>query len=350
MDRTCFELISKLSNDNTLTFDEFVYLIDNRSPELASFIAAKARKAAQKYYGTNIYVRGLIEISNYCKNDCFYCGIRRGNFDAERYRLSPDEILQCCKTGYELGLRTFVLQGGEDEAFTDKIIVDIITQIKSLYPDCAVTLSLGEKPYSSYLAFYRAGADRYLLRHETADETHFSRLHPSTYSVESRMQCLSYLKQIGYQVGSGFMVGSPFQSSKNIASDLLYLKELSPQMVGIGPFIPHHDTPFANFKPGTAELTTYLISIIRLMLPNALIPATTALGTIDEKGRESAITAGANVVMPNLTPEDCMRKYAIYDNKITDADNASKVISELKTKFSKIDYNIVVDRGDCAEA
>lgn len=292
-------------------------------------------------------MRGLIEFTNYCRNDCYYCGIRKSNCNAERYRLTKEQILECCDVGYELGFRTFVLQGGEDGYYTDKILADIVSSIKAKYPDCAITLSLGEKSYESYKLLYEAGADRYLLRHETANAQHYSKLHPPVMSLKNRKQCLYNLKEIGYQVGCGFMVGSPFQTTECLVDDLMFIKELQPHMVGIGPFIPHKDTPFAGKPAGTLELTLFLLGIIRLMLPYVLLPATTALGTIHPKGRELGILAGANVVMPNLSPKEVRSKYLLYDNKICTGDEAAECRMCLTHRIESIGYKLVVSRGDC---
>jgi biotin synthase len=292
-------------------------------------------------------MRGLIEFTNYCRNDCYYCGIRKSNCNADRYRLTKEQILDCCAAGYELGFRTFVLQGGEDGYYSDKTIAETVSSIKANHPDCAVTLSLGERSYESYKMFYEAGADRYLLRHETANEDHYSKLHPPVLSLTNRKQCLYNLKEIGYQVGCGFMVGSPFQTTDCIVDDLMFIKELRPHMVGIGPFIPHKDTPFADKASGTLELTLFLLGIIRLMLPGVLLPATTALGTIHPKGRELGILAGANVVMPNLSPTDVRNKYLLYDDKICTGDEASECRRCLERRIESIGYKLVVSRGDC---
>ena len=310
------------------------------------YLFKKARQIRHEIYGKDVYIRGLIEISNYCKNDCLYCGIRRSNKLADRYRLTKEEILECCLTGYDLGFRTFVMQGGEDPYYTDDIMCDIIKSIKSQFPDCAVTLSLGEKPYESYKALKEAGADRYLLRHETANSCHYSSLHPTELTLENRKECLFNLKKLGFQVGSGFMVGSPGQTNENLAEDMLFLKELNPQMVGIGPFIPHKDTPFAQEPAGSAEKTLIMIALTRLMLPNALLPSTTALGTLLPDGRERGILSGANVVMPNLSPKSVREKYMLYDNKISTGDEAAESKLNLEKKFKAIGYEIVVARGD----
>lgn len=339
-------LVDKLEAQNRLNREEWIQLIKGRTPKLAQYIFEKARKIRQAYYGTDVYIRGLIEFTNYCKNDCYYCGIRRSNSRAHRYRLSEEQILRCCHQGYTLGFRTFVLQGGEDGYFTDERIVNLVKEIRKNYPDCAITLSIGERSYDSYLALFEAGADRYLLRHETWDEEHYRLLHPPALSAKHRQQCLWDLKKIGYQVGTGYMVGSPFQTAENLADDMLFLEELNPQMVGIGPFIPHHDTPFKDQAAGTLELTLYMLGLIRLMLPKVLLPATTALGTIDEKGRELGILAGANVVMPNLSPENVRKDYLLYDNKICTGSEAAECRMDLENRMHAIGYQVVCHRGD----
>ena len=340
------QLVDKLCHTGDLEPDEYRILINNRNEEVYGYLSEKAREVRVRHYGHDVYIRGLIEFTNYCRNDCYYCGIRKSNRSAQRYRLTAEQILECCKTGYGLGFRTFVLQGGEDGYYTDEKMVSIIRSIKRTFPDCAVTLSIGERSYESYKAFYEAGADRYLLRHETADEGHYAMLHPAKMSPENRKKCLYDLKRIGYQVGCGFMVGSPFQTTDQIVEDLLFIKEFGPHMVGIGPFIPHHATPFAGEKAGTLELTLYLLAIIRLMLPDVLLPATTALGTIDPHGRELGILAGANVVMPNLSPKSVRDKYMLYDNKICTGDEAAECRYCLEKRMESIGYRIVVSRGD----
>ena len=340
------DIIQKLCDTGDLTRDEIITLLENRNSEIQSELAKRASETAQKHYGNKVYVRGLIEFTNYCRNDCYYCGIRCGNKNAERYRLSKEEIVECASYGYGLGFRTIVLQGGEDMFYTDDMMVDIIKSIKKEHPDCAVTLSIGEKSYESYKAFFDAGADRYLLRHETADFDHYAKLHPKNLSPENRQQCLYNLKKIGFQTGAGFMVGSPYQTVDNIADDLLFLKKLDPEMIGIGPFIPHKDTVFADEKAGDLNLTLFLLSVIRLMLPSVLLPATTALGTINPRGRELGILAGANVVMPNLSPVGVRKKYALYDNKICTGEEAAECMNCLKNRISSIGYEIVTDRGD----
>lgn len=344
--RIVMQLIDKLRETQVLTPDEWKYLINCRTPEIAEYLFSQAREVCHQYYDNHIYIRGLIEFTNYCKNDCYYCGIRASNTRAHRYRLDKDAILSCCTNGYQLGFRTFVLQGGEDPYFTDIRMVDIISAIKKQYPDCAITLSIGEKSYETYKAFYDAGADRYLLRHETYDSQHYNKLHPKQLTASNRQTCLRDLKKIGYQVGTGFMVGSPYQTTEHLVQDLLFIKELNPQMVGIGPFICHKDTPFAQEKSGTLELTLFMLGLLRLMIPGVLLPATTALGTIDPNGRELGILAGANVVMPNLSPADVRKDYLLYDNKLCSGDETAELLSSLDQRMQGIGYQIVTDRGD----
>lgn len=339
-------LIDKLRREQDLSAEEFRMLLTERSKETDLYAREQADQVRQQVYGNEIYVRGLIEFTNYCKNDCYYCGIRRSNSNAARYRLTPEEILSCTESGYALGFRSFVLQGGEDAFYTDLLLCDLIQKIKTRHPDCAVTLSLGERSRESYQRLFEAGADRYLLRHETASEPHYAKLHPPALSLAERKQCLFWLKEIGYQTGSGFMVGAPGQTAAELAEDLLFLKELEPQMVGIGPFIPHHDTPFAGEPPGSVALTLFLIGLLRLMLPRALLPATTALGTLDPEGREKGILAGANVVMPNLSPTDVREKYALYDNKAHTGAEAAEGLADLKKRIQKTGCRIAVSRGD----
>ncbi|MCB7304613.1 [FeFe] hydrogenase H-cluster radical SAM maturase HydE [Bariatricus massiliensis] len=340
------ELIQKLETTQTLSFDEWIALINGRTEALSEFLFERARFVSTQHYGHDIFVRGLIEFTNYCRNDCYYCGIRRSNANVRRYRLTKEEILSCCRTGYELGFRTFVLQGGEDAWYTDEKMADIISSIKAIYPDCAITLSIGEKSVVSYELFYKYGADRYLLRHETCNALHYASLHPAPLSAANRQQCLRELRRIGYQVGSGFMVGSPGQTAAHLAEDMLFLKELNPHMVGIGPFIPHHDTPFAQELPGTLELTLFMLGLLRLMLPTTLLPSTTALGTIAPDGRELGILAGANVVMPNLSPVANRKDYSLYDNKICTGDEAAECRKCLEKRMERIGYRIVTARGD----
>ena len=339
-------LVDKLSRDHDLTDAEFLDLISYLSKEDASYLYESARAVQREAYGTGVFLRGLIEFTNYCRNDCFYCGIRRSNRNAERYRLTDDQILQCCEQGYSLGFRTFVLQGGEDPCFTDERMVPVVRSIRRNYPDCAITLSLGERSRDSYQALFDAGADRYLLRHETANEEHYRYLHPPELSLKNRKDCLFSLREIGFQVGAGMMIGAPGQRKTHLVKDLRFLQDLRPHMIGIGPFIPHKDTPFHGEPSGTLEDTLHMLAILRLMFPNVLLPATTALGTIHQQGRELGILAGANVIMPNLSPVNVRGKYLLYDGKICTGDEAAECHSCLERRMEKIGYHIIVDRGD----
>ena len=344
------ELIEKLASTPSLTLEEYAALIDGRDTEAAALLAELAVAAREPYYGKKVYLRGLIEISNICKNNCYYCGIRRGNTNVERYRLDPETIVECAQEGYALGFRTIVLQGGEDPFYTDEVLGGIVRNIKAAHPDVAITLSMGERSYESYKALKEAGADRYLLRHETADKAHYELLHPAELSFDNRMRCLRDLRTLGYQVGIGCMVGSPFQTSAHLAKDLKFTEEFQPEMVGIGPFIPHHDTPFKDYPAGTLELTLYLLSIIRLICPAVLLPATTALGTIHPLGREMGLQAGANVIMPNLSPLEVRRQYMLYDNKICTGDESAQCRACMDNRVSAIGYEVVSDRGDAKKA
>ena len=346
MTENLFDKIDRLEAGEFLDRESYIALIEKRNEELAGYLFGKAAGMREKYYGNRIYIRGLIEFTNYCRNDCYYCGIRKGNRKAERYRLGREEILECCRKGYVLGFRTFVLQGGEDPWYTDDRIAELVRDIKKEHSDCAVTLSVGEKEREAYQKFFDAGADRYLLRHETVCEEHYRTLHPPSMSYAHRQECLRNLKDIGFQTGCGFMVGTPGQTAENLADELLFLKEFQPAMVGIGPFIPHRDTPFGTKAPGSAELTLYLLGLIRLLLPKVLLPATTALGTISDDGRERGILAGANVVMPNLSASLVQGKYELYDHKIyTGAENAAE-LELLRSRMKQIGCEVTVDRGD----
>lgn len=346
MDNRLEHLINKLENEKKLTVEEYEYLISNRTEDAARLLSKKARNVREAVYGKSVFIRGLIEVSSYCKNDCLYCGLRKSNLGCERYRLTKDDIMDCCRQGYGLGFRTFVLQGGEDPHFSDDFVCDVVSDIKRLYPDCAVTLSLGERDTESYKRLYKAGADRYLLRHETADREHYLKLHPAELSFENRMNCLKALREIGFQVGCGFMVGSPYQTDSMLAKDLKFIEEFKPDMCGIGPFVPHSATPFSEYPHGSAELTCYLLSVIRLIHPTVLLPSTTALGTIKENGRELGILCGANVVMPNLSPPNVRKKYLLYNNKLSDGAEAAESLQTLKNRINSIGYQIVTDRGD----
>ena len=340
------DLIRKLMENHSLFVEEYEALISQRDEQSAKILAEEAVKVRRSIYGNDVYSRGLIEISNICKNNCLYCGIRRDNRDCSRYRLTPEQILECADEGYILGFRTFVLQGGEDGYYTDALLCDLIREIKNRHPDCAVTLSLGERSRESYAALWEAGADRYLLRHETANKAHYELLHPAEMSFDNRMRCLYDLRDLGYQVGCGFMVGSPYQTDAHIAEDLKFIEEFKPDMCGIGPFIPHEKTPFKDHLAGTLELTCFLLSVIRLILPNVLLPATTALGTIDPLGREKGILAGANVVMPNLSPTSVREKYMLYDGKICTGDESAQCVNCMAMRMESVGCRLVVARGD----
>ena len=339
-------IIEQLKTTHTATREQLLYLLKHITDAEREVLREAAQQTAQAVFGNKIYIRGLVEISSICKRDCRYCGLRRSNPNAVRYRLAPEQILSCCEKGYALGFRTFVLQGGEDGFFSDEVVCGVVREIKRRCPDCAVTLSLGERGDESFRRLYAAGADRYLLRHETADLAHYAKLHPDSMSGAERQRQLFALKQIGYQTGAGFMVGSPYQTAENLADDLLFLKKLQPQMCGIGPFIPHKDTAFRDFSQGSLELTLTLLAVIRLMHPRILLPATTALGTIHPQGRELGILHGANVVMPNLSPLEHRKDYAIYDNKICTGDEAAECIRCLSVRVQRIGYQIVTERGD----
>ncbi len=339
-------LLHQLLAEHKLTKEEWQKLIEGHSDSLRAYAAKLAQETALARFGHDVYIRGLIEFTNICKNDCYYCGLRCSNSHVSRYRLTEEDILDCCENGYELGFRTFVLQGGEDPGFSDELLCGLVKKIKKRYPDCAVTLSVGERPRAVYEAFFVAGADRYLLRHETASDDHYRLLHPENLSPQIRKQCLYDLKEIGFQVGTGFLVGSPFQTAENLAEDFLFIQKLEPQMIGIGPFLPHGDTPFKNQPAGSLSLTLYLISLLRLAHPDALIPATTAVGTLSEGGREQAILAGANVIMPNLSPKSHRKDYALYDNKLSDGAEAAEAREALDARLATIGYRTVTHRGD----
>lgn len=341
-------LIDQLASQQDLTDEQLLYLLDHMDDENRAYLTEKAHETRMRVYGDRVFMRGLIEFTNYCKQNCLYCGIRAENQDAQRYRLTLDQVLQCCETGYWLGYRTYVLQGGEDPYFTDERLVEMITAIKKRYPDCALTLSVGERSRESYEKIFAAGADRYLLRHETASKELYESLHPKM-SFENRRTCLETLKDIGFQVGAGFMVGLPGQQNKHLVEDLRFLKKLQPHMIGIGPFIPHHDTPLKEEGGGTVELTATLLSIIRLMIPEVLLPATTALGSLDSTGREKGIKAGANVVMPNLSPTEAKEKYMLYDGKICTGDEAAECRKCIEGRINKAGFNIDMSRGDHTE-
>jgi len=340
------ELAKKFVEERSLKKEEYILLLENYTPEIAQYLAETARREKQRVYGNQVFIRGLIEISNICKNDCYYCGIRRSNKNCERFRIEPSKILELARKGYKLGFRTLVLQGGEDAFFSDEILEKLIKEIKGEFSDIAITLSLGERSRESYERLKKAGADRYLLRHETISKEHYEKLHPKTLSFDNRMRCLRDLRELGYQVGCGFMVGSPYQTIENLAQELIFIKEFSPDMCGIGPFIPHNATPFGRFRKGSAELTCLLLSMVRIIKPEILLPATTALGTAEEGGRERGILSGANVIMPNLSPEETRKKYELYNNKLSTGAESANGLETLRKNMLSIGQEIVVDRGD----
>ncbi len=340
------EITQELAATGRLAAPLLLRLLQEYTEDDRAVLAQAARRERERYYGRDVYIRGLIECTSYCRNDCYYCGLRRSNARAQRYRLTQGQILDCCRQGYALGFRTFVLQGGEDAAFSEAAAADIVSAIKERYPDCAVTLSLGEQPRSVYAAWFRAGADRYLLRHETADAEHYRLLHPASQKLARRKQCLWDLKELGYQVGSGFMVGSPGQTAACLAADIAFLQELQPAMIGIGPFIPHQDTPFAGQQAGSLSLTLLLLSVLRLLFPRVLLPSTTALATLSPEGHELGLLAGANVIMPNLSPPPVRSKYSLYDHKACTGIESAAGVAGLARRMAAIGYRVVVDRGD----
>ena len=339
-------IIDDIEHSQNIDLDALRTILTTDDASTLEHLRQAAQQKAIEHFGHDIYIRGLIEISNICRNNCYYCGIRAGNSHVERYRLDRDQILQCSHTGHRLGFRTFVLQGGEDPYYTDEVLYDIVASLRQAHPDCAITLSVGERSRESYRRLREAGADRYLLRHETATDEHYRLLHPDSMSLTHRKECLFALRDLGYQVGSGFMVGSPFQTIEHLFADLRFLQELQPAMIGIGPFIHHHDTPFADQPNGSTEHCLRLISLLRLLFPAALIPATTALGTADPMGREKGILHGANVLMPNLSPSTVRKQYSLYDNKICTGDEAAECHACLSHRINRIGYRLVTDRGD----
>lgn len=347
LEERCCQLIAGLAGGKKLTKEEWELVLSVKTQKTAGLLFRTARRIREHFYGKRVFIRGLIEFTNYCRKDCYYCGIRRSSREAKRYRLTEKEILSACEEGYQLGFRSFVLQGGEDVYPGAELdLAETVRRIREMYPDCAVTLSVGERPKDIYRLWFQAGAERYLLRHETADEEHYRRLHPVDQTGVQRKECLRNLKEIGYQTGAGMMIGSPGQTSGHLAEDLMFLEELQPEMVGIGPFIPHHDTPFAGEKQGELELTLYVLGLVRLLLPRVLLPATTALGTIEPRGRELGLLCGANVVMPNLTPREVRENYLLYDNKLCTGSEAAEGLIKLRRSVEAIGYEIVAERGD----
>lgn len=341
--------IDMLKEGDVLSNEAYRYLLCDVSKAEEDYLFAQAQAVAKHSFGNKIFIRGLIEFSNHCRNDCYYCGIRKSNLKVKRYRLSKEEILSCCKEGYALGFRTFVLQGGEDGYYQVDIMCDIIHTIRENYPDCAITLSFGEQDHEAYQAYYEAGANRYLLRHETISEAHYAKLHPKEMKLAHRIACLQDLKAIGYQVGSGVMVGSPYQKIEYLIEDIKFLNELQPEMIGIGPYLPHEDTPFGKEAKGDLTRTLRLLAILRLQYPKALIPSTTALATIAPDGRERGILAGANVVMPNLSPLEDRENYLLYNDKACMGDEAAESLVSLNKRMQAIGYELSYERGDYKE-
>ena len=342
----CEQLIQVLHQSRKLTENEWQQLFADYDEEDVALARSLAREIALERFGKRLWFRGIVEFSNICKQNCLYCGIRRDNHKVCRYRLTPEEILDCCADGYEGGFRTFVLQGGEDGWFTDERMCAIVREIKAKFPDCAVTLSLGERSRESYQALFDAGADRYLLRHETADEAHYRLLHPAEQTLQNRLRCLRDLKEIGYQTGCGIMVGSPGQTPATLARDMVFMQEFRPEMIGVGPFLPHGDTPFRDEPAGSVELTLFILALCRIMLPDVLLPATTALGTAESDGRIRGVLAGCNVVMPNLSPAAVRKKYMLYDNKAGTELTASQGVALLRRQMESIGYEVAIGRGD----
>ena len=340
------KLIDKLYKEKKLELKEWEQLLGTFTDEDRAYAGNIARNIAVSKFGKKIFFRGIVEFTNICRNNCKYCGIRRGNKNLVRYRLTKNEILDCCNDGYKAGYRTFVLQGGEDMFFTDEKMVDIISSIHEKYPDCAITLSIGERERESYEKFFKAGATRFLLRHETADEDHYNKLHPAELSWKHRMNCLKNLKDIGYQTGCGPMIGSPYQSVTTLAEDMVFMGEFKPAMIGTGPFIPHHDTPFKDFPSGNVNTTLMVLSLCRIMLPDVLLPATTALGTAKNNGRQEGVLAGANVIMPNLSPVNVRKNYMLYDHKKITGDDAGENLKLIQDNMKEIGYEVVIDKGD----
>lgn len=346
MEKSRIDIINHLADGDTLSRDEWMILLSSLDDGEREYLRVKAQEVAVSHYGKGIFVRALLEISSYCKNNCYYCGIRASNRDAQRYRLSKEEILECCKEADALGFNTFVLQGGEDPVQNDAWVVDVVKAIRAAYPEKAITLSVGERSAEAYAAFKEAGANRFLLRHETRNDEHYSQLHPSMMSSENRRQCLMTLKRLGFQTGSGMMIGSPGQTDEHLYEDIRFLEELQPQMIGIGPFLPATNTPFENYSPGSADKTILMLSLLRLRFPNVLLPATTALATLCSNGMERAILAGANVVMPNVSPVEQRKKYSIYDNKKSTGAESAQQMQQLENRLNAIGYHIDYGRGD----
>lgn len=338
-------IIEELVSTHVLSAEKLLQLITTADEDERTMLSVKARAETNRIFGKKVYLRGLLEVSNYCRNDCLYCGIRRSNKKILRYRMNYNSILESCVNAYKQGLRTFVLQGGEDCCLNIDKLMLLIREIKENCPNCAITLSFGELKFEIYQKLFIAGADRYLLRHETATRDHYEKLHPTEMDFDNRMRCLYDLYKIGYQVGCGFMVGSPYQTVEHVVKDLLFIKQFNPHMVGIGPFIPNKETPFKSFRQGTVSETVLYISLLRLLLPKVLLPATTALGSIDTSGREKGLSAGANVLMPNISPYSARSEYKIYENKLGSGNTEDNLQSSI-TAIRNVNLIPVVDKGD----
>lgn len=344
MRKLAYELADRLALQHTLTLEEYCTLLEQADAQVAAYLAALARKEQEKHYGNEVFLRGLIEVSNVCKNDCYYCGIRRSNHACQRYRLTEEEILTCCAEGYAQGFRTFVLQGGEDPAFSDQMLENLLMSIKSHWPDTSVVLSMGERSDASLARLRKAGADRYMLRYETADPVHYGQLHPGEMSWENRMSCLHTLRKQGYQIGCGFMVGTPGQTVELLAKELQFLEKFQPELCSIGPFIPHRDTPFGRERAGSAELTCLLLSCIRLIHPSVLLLAANALGALRSDGREAGVLAGANLMLPVLSPERAQNQYLLYNGKRSDGTEIARICAELDKRMHAIGYRVVPEQ------
>jgi biotin synthase len=310
----------------------------------AAELFAMADDIRKRYFKDEVHIRGIIEFSNYCMKNCFYCGLRRDNKTIERYRISEDEIIDTALKAGELGYKTILLQSGEDGGYTIEGLCAIIKRIRSNL-DCAITLSLGEKSFDEYRSLRDAGADRYLLRFETSDRGLFNKLKPDS-SYENRLDCIKNLKKLGFQVGSGFMVGLPGQTYEILADDILLLRELDLDMIGIGPFLSHHNTPLGNSASGTLDLTLRALAIIRILMPDVHIPATTAMGTVEKGGREKALQCGANVIMPNVTPIKYRKYYEIYPNKICIDDAPSDCRACIEGMLKSLGRAAATNKGD----
>lgn len=335
-----FDIIAKAENTHDLRKDEIVQLLT--TDEYNGELFAAADRVRSKYVGDDVHLRGLIEFSNICKQNCLYCGLRRENRKINRYRLTPEQIIDFAGKAKTYGYRTVVLQSGEDENFDVATMQRIIREIKAM--DMALTLSVGEKTKEEYAAYREAGADRYLLRIETTDKQLYEKLDPGM-SFDNRKRCLRDLKELGFEVGTGCMVGLPGQTLESLADDILFFKEIDADMIGIGPFIPNADTPLSEEKGGTFTLSLKVMAITRLLLPDINIPATTAMESLDHNGRVIALGSGANVVMPNVTEGDYRKWYALYPGKICINDTPAHCRSCITGKIGGIGRKVSSECG-----